>query len=88
VDLRVAVHLAGGGGQEPGAVLLREAERVVRAVGADLQRVQRQSQVVDRRGRRGEVVDEVDPLFHEVRVDDVQVQVDEVVRADVLDVGQ
>ena len=48
VDLRVAVDLGGRGGQEARAVLLGQPERVVRAVGADLERVQRQPQVVDR----------------------------------------
>ena len=69
-------------------MLLGQPERVVGAVGADLQRVQRQAQVVDRRGRRGQVVDEVDRLIDEVRLDDVDVEVDERVGADVLDVGQ
>ena len=62
VYLRIAVDLAGGGDQEAGAMALGEAERVVGAVGADLERVQGQPQVVDRRGGRGEVVDEVDGL--------------------------
>ena len=48
VHLRVAVDLAGRGEQEARALALRQAERVVRAVGADLERVQRQPQVVDR----------------------------------------
>ena len=69
-------------------MLLGEPERVMGAVGTDLQRVQRQPQVVDRRGRRGEVVDEVDRLIDEVRLDDVEVHMDEVVAADVLDVGE
>ena len=88
VDLRVAVDLGGRGGQEARAVQLGQAERVVGAVGADLERVQRQPQVVDRRGGRGEVVDEVDRLVDEERLDDVLVQVHELGRADVLDVGE
>ena len=68
VHLRVAVDLARRRDQEARAVLLGEAERVVRAVGADLQRVQRQAQVVDRRGGRREVVDEVDRPLDEVRL--------------------
>ena len=47
-------------------MLLRQPKRVMRAVGADLERVQRQPQVVDRRRRRGEVVNEVDRLVDEV----------------------
>ena len=88
VDLRVAVDLAGGGGEEPCPVLLGHAEGVVGAVGADLQRVQRKPQVIDRRGGRGEVVDEIDRLVDVVRLDDVHALVTEVVGADVLDVGQ
>ena len=67
-------------------MLLGQAERVVRAVRADLQRVERDAQVVDRRRGRREVVDEVDVLLDEVRVDDVEVEVDELGPADVLDV--
>ena len=62
MDLGVAVDLAGRGDQEAGALPLGDAEHVVGAVGADLERVQRQPQVVDRARRRGEVVDEVDVL--------------------------
>ena len=62
VHLRVAVHLARRREQEARALHLREAERVVRAVRADLERLQRQPQVVDRARRAREVVDEVDRL--------------------------
>ena len=72
VDQRVAVDLGGRGEQEARAVLLREAERVVRAVGADLERVQRQARVVDRAGGRGHVVDEVDRLVDLVVARDVE----------------
>src|SRR5581483_10747374 len=54
--------------------------------GADLEGGQRQPQVVGRRGRRGQVVDEVDRLVDEVRLDDVDVPVHEHAVADVLDV--
>src|ERR671921_2290769 len=67
---------------------LRQTERVMRPVRADLQRVQRQPQVVDRGRRRGEVVDEVDVLVDEVRRDDVALPEDELGHADVLDVVQ
>ena len=69
-------------------MVLGQAERVVGAVGADLERVQRQPQVVDRRRGRGEVVDEVDRLVDEERLDDVLVQERELGHADVLDVGE
>ena len=80
VDLRVAVDLGGGGEQEAGALELRQAEHVVGAVGADLERVQRQAQVVDRAGRRGEVVDEVDRLVDVERLGQVVLQEGEVAR--------
>src|SRR4051794_2615465 len=88
MDLRVAVHLARRGQQEPRPMRLGQPQRVVRPVRADLQRVQRQAQVVDRRRRRGQVVDEVDRLLDEVRLDDVGLHEHELRRADVLDVGQ
>ena len=69
-------------------MVLGQAERVVRAVRADLQRVQRQPQVVDRRRGRREVVDEVDRLVDEVGLDDVGVDVDELRNPDVLDVRE
>jgi hypothetical protein len=86
---RVAIDLAGGGDQEASALGLGQAERVVGAVGADLERVQRQAQVVDRRGGRGQVVDEIDVLLDEVRLDDVHPHVHEALGvADVLDVRE
>jgi hypothetical protein len=88
MHLRVAVDLARGGDEEAGAMALGQPERVVRPVGADLQRVQRQPQVVDRAGGRREVVHEVDRLVDVVRLDDVDVQVHELGPADVLDVRE
>ena len=88
MDLGIAVDLAGRGQQEPRAMELREPQRVMGPVRAHLQRVQRQPQVVDRRRRRGEVVDEVDRLVHEERLDDVVVHVRELGHADVFDVGE
>src|ERR1700677_1958307 len=86
---RVAVDLAGGGDQEARALGLGQPERVVGAVGAHLQRVQRQAQVVDRRCWRGEVVDEVDRLLHEVRLYEEDTDVHEALGvANVLDVGE
>ena len=63
VHLRIAVDLARRGQEEAGALELRQPERVVRPVRADLQRLQRQPQVVDRARRAREVVDEVDRLL-------------------------
>ena len=67
---------------------LGQAERVVGPVGTDLERVQRDPQVVDRRRRRREVEDRVDGLVDEVRLDNVDLPVDEVIGPDVLDVLQ
>ena len=88
VHLRVAVDLARRGEQEPRALELREAERVVRAVRADLQRVQRHAHVVDRARERGEVVDEVDGLVDLELLGHVVVQEEELVAAQVVDVPQ
>jgi hypothetical protein len=86
---RIAVDLAGRCRQETRPLDLGEAERVVSSIGAHLERVQRQPQVVDRRGRRGEVVDEVDRLLDEVLVGDVEIQIGEALDvADVRDVAQ
>ena len=88
VLLGISVDLAGRGQQEPRPVLLGQPERVVGAVGPDLERVQGKPQIVDRRRRRRQVIDEVDRLVDEVGLDDVVVQVHELVGADVRDVGQ
>ncbi len=75
VHLRVAVALGRGRQQVAGALLLGEPEAVQGADGSDLHRLDRQTQVVDRRGRRGEVQDvthragDVDVVRH-VRPDD------------------
>ena len=88
MHLRVAVHLAGGGEQEPRTLELGEPERVVRAVRAGLQRVQRKAQVVDGARERSEVEDEVERLLDRDVLDDVVVQEDEAVVAQVLDVRE
>src|SRR3954447_29900 len=88
MDLRIAVDLRGRRGQKTRAVQLGQAERVVGAVRADLERVQGQPQVVDRARRRGEVVDEVNRLLDEEGLRDVLVQEDEVLTAEVLDVRE
>ena len=62
MHLRVAIHLARRSEQEAGALELGEAERVVRSVRADLQRLQRQAQVVDRARRAREVEHEINWL--------------------------
>jgi hypothetical protein len=72
VHKRVAVDLARRREQEARAVVLRQAERVVGAVGADLERMQGQPRIVDRAGGRGHVVDEVDGLVDLVMRGDVE----------------
>ena len=87
--LRVAVHLARRREQEARACLCAEPERVMGPVEPDLERVQRQPQIVDRRRRRREVVHNVHRLVDEVRLDDVDASVHEVLRnPDVLDVHE
>jgi hypothetical protein len=88
VDERVAVDLARGREHEAGALKLREAEGLVSPVRADLQRVERLPQVVDRARERGQVVDDVDRLVDLEVLDHVVVAEDEVLVADVLDVPQ
>src|SRR5207302_8293877 len=88
VRVRVAVDVARRGDQEAGALELREAEGVVRSVAADLERVQRQPEVVDRAGRAREVVDEVDGPGDLEMVDQVVVDELELRRPEVLDVLQ
>ena len=88
MNLRVAVNLAGRGKQKSCAVFLRETQRVMRAVRANLQGLKRQAQIVDRRSGRCEVIDGIDRLFDEVRLGDVAVDECELIDADVLDVLQ
>ena len=57
---RIAVDLGGRGDDEARALGLGQAERLVRAERADLQRLDRQLEVVDRAGGAGPVQDEVD----------------------------
>jgi hypothetical protein len=88
VDLRVAVDLARRGEQEPRPLELGQAERVVGAVAADLQRLQRQADVVDRAGGAGQVEDVVDVARDVEVLDHVVVDEVELRHADVLDVEQ
>ena len=86
--LRIAVDLARGGEQEARALELRQPERVVGAVRADLERVQRHPHVVDRACERGEVEDEVDRLGHLEVLHHVVVDEDKLVVTNVLDVAE
>ena len=63
MDLGVAIALASAGLQESGARGAREFERVQSALTADQQGFDRQFEIVDRRGRRGEVVDAVERIL-------------------------
>jgi hypothetical protein len=65
VVLGIAVDLARRGEQEARALELCHPEHVVRSVGADLERVQREPRVVDGARRACEVENEVDGLLEE-----------------------
>ena len=67
VHERIAVHLARGREEEARALLLRQAERVVRAERAHLERRDRQLEIVDRARRTREVEHAVELPLH-VRV--------------------
>ncbi len=73
MHLRIAVDLLRRGRQEPRAMQLRQPQRVMRPVRPDLQRMQRQPQIVDRRRRRREVKDEIDRFVDEEGLGDVLV---------------
>jgi 3-hydroxyacyl-CoA dehydrogenase len=86
---RVAVDLAGRRDQDARVLRLGEAEAVVDAERADLQRLDRDLQVVDRRGRRREVQDVVERSWHMDEVADVLVEELELLqREKVLEVPQ
>jgi hypothetical protein len=78
--------IARRGEQEPGALPLGETERVVRPVRPNLQRLQRQAQIVDRARRAREVIDDVDRFLDLEMRGDVVVQVRERVTAKMLHV--
>ena len=87
MDQRVAVHLRGGGEQEARALGLGQAERVVRAQAADLEGLDGHAQVVDGRGGRGEMEDEVERTLEVDVVRHVVLDEHEVAARQVLDVG-
>ena len=67
----IAVALARRGEQKARALRLGQPERVVRAERTDLQRGDGMLQIVDRRGRRGEMKDEVHVVGQEDVVRDI-----------------
>ena len=68
---RIAVNLRGGGDEEAGVLVLRQAERLVRAERADLQRLDREFQVIHRAGRRGEMPDVIHRAVEEDELGDI-----------------
>ena len=86
MNLRIAVHLARRREHEARPLELREPERIVRPVRADLQGQQRQAQVVDRARDRREVEDEADRALDRDRLHHVVVDELEIVAPQVLDV--
>ena len=85
---RVAVDLGGRRQHEPRALGLGEAQGLVRAEGAHLQRLNRQFEVVDRARRARPVQDDIHGAVHVDVVGDVVFDEDEVPAAQVGDVGQ
>ncbi len=85
---RIAVDLGGGRDHEGRALGLRQAERLVRAERADLQRLDRQLEVVHRAGGAGPVQHVVHRAVHLDVVRDVVADELEVAIAQVRDVGQ
>ncbi len=65
MDERIAVAFGGRGEQERRLLRLGEAERVVRAERADFQRRDRQFEIINRAGGRGEMEDEIDLVREE-----------------------
>ena len=59
---RIAVAFRSGGEKKRGLLVFGQAERVVRAERADFQRRDRQLEIIDRAGRRGEMKDVIDFL--------------------------
>ena len=86
MDERIAVDLGGGGEQEARLLGLGQAERVVRAEAADLERLDRHAQVVDGGGRAREVEDAVERALEVDVVRDVVLHEHEVAAGQVLDV--
>ena len=88
VHLRVAIDLAGRREEEASSLHLGEAKRIVGAVGPDLERLQRQAQVVDGTRRAREVIDEIDGLRDLDVLRQIVWHEDERVSPEVLDVGE
>ena len=85
---RIAVDLGRGGDHEPRALGLGQAERFVRAERADLERRNRQLEVVDRAGRARPVQDHVDRAIHVDVVGDVVLDEHEVAAGEMRDVRE
>ena len=77
---RVAVNFRGGGDQEARVFVLGQAERLVRAQRADLQGLDRDLQVINRAGGRGEMPDVIhrrieENKFRHVLLDEFEIRV-------------
>ena len=80
MDERVAVNLRGRGDEEAGVLVFGEAKRLVRAERADLHGLDRDLQVINRAGGRGEVPDVIhrtveEDEFRHVLLDEFEVRV-------------
>ena len=76
----IAVNFRGGGDQKAGAFVLGQAQGLVRAQRTDLQRLDRQFEIINRAGRRGEVPDIVHGFiekdeFGDILLDEFEVPV-------------
>ena len=71
VHLGIAVDLGGRGQEESRAFGLGQTERIVGAERADLEGLDRELEVVDRAGRRGEVQDAVERPIQRNELGDV-----------------
>ena len=67
----IAVDLRGGGDEEARALVLRQAERLVRAERADFERLDGEFEVIHRAGGRGEMPDEIHRLLEEDELSDI-----------------
>ncbi len=85
---RIAVDLRRRRDDEPRALRLREAERLVRAERADLERRNRQLEIVDGARRARPVQHDVDRAVHVDVVGDVVFDEHEVAPREVRDVGE
>jgi hypothetical protein len=88
MDERVAIALGSRGEEEGGLLGLGEAERIMGAVGADLESGDGVLEVIDRAGWRGEMEDVMDVIREEDEVRDIVLdELVVIIAGEVLDIG-